>query len=66
MAAVASPPPNQDVSYQSYPQDSLTCAPEAEQCIKSNSSKNSNESDEPAEEVISDSYKLLGVLENTC
>ena len=68
MAAVASPPPNQDVSYQSYPQDSLTCAPEAEQCIKSNSSKNSNESDEPAEEVVSGSETkkfTLGIDDGT-
>ena len=68
MAAVASPPPKQDVSYQSYQQDSPTCAPEAEQCIKSNSSKYSNESDEPAKEVVSGSETkkfTLGIDDGT-
>ena len=54
MAAVASPP-KQDVGYQSYQQqESPSCDDnrEAEPCIKSNSSKLSNESEDPIEEVV--------------
>ena len=59
MAAVASPP-KQDVGYQTtyqqQQQESPTCDDaQTEQCIKRNSSKFSNESQEPIEEVASGS-----------